>query len=56
MKKTEYITYRTDKKIKTALNKIAAEKKWTVSFLSEEIIREWLSEKHPELMEEAEED
>ena len=55
MKKTEYITYRTDAKIKEVLTKIAAEKKWTVSFLSEEIIREWLTEKHPELMEEAEE-
>ena len=55
MKKTEYITYRTDTKIKEVLTKIAAEKKWTVSFLSEEIIREWLTEKHPELMEEAEE-
>lgn len=51
MKKTEYITYRTDAKIKEVLTKIAAEKKWTVSFLSEEIIREWLNEKHPELME-----
>ena len=50
MKKTEYITYRTDTKIKSILNKIAEEKKWTVSFLSEEIIREWLAEKHPELM------
>lgn len=54
MKKTEYITYRTDAKIKTVLSRIAAEKKWTVSFLSEEIIREWLAEKHPELMEEKE--
>ncbi len=50
MKKTEYITYRTDKTIKDILTKIANEKKWTVSFLSEEIIREWLEEKHPELM------
>ena len=50
MKKTEYITYRTDKKLKDILSKIAAEKKWTVSFLSEEIIRELLKEKHPELM------
>jgi len=54
MKKTEYITYRTDAKIKAVLSQIAAEKKWTVSFLSEEIIREWLTEKHPELMEEKE--
>ena len=52
MKKTEYITYRTDAKIKEVLTKIAAEKKWTVSQLSEEIIKEWLQEKHPELMQE----
>ena len=55
MKKTQYITYRTDTKIKEILTKIAAEKKWTVSFLSEEIIREWLNEKHPELMQDGEE-
>lgn len=54
MKKTEYITYRTDAKIKKVLTKIAEEKKWTVSFLSEEIIREWLTEKYPELMAEEE--
>ena len=52
MKKTEYITYRTDIKIKEILNKISKEKKWSISQLSEEIIRQWLTEKHPELMEE----
>ena len=51
MKKTEYITYRTDKEIKSVLAKIAAEKKWSISQLSEEIIREWLQEKRPELLE-----
>ena len=50
LKKTESVTYRTDAVLKSALNKIAAEKKWTISLLSEEIIREWLQEKHPELM------
>ena len=50
MKKTEYITYRTDPQIKTILNKIAAEKKWSISQLTEEIIREWLEEKRPELL------
>ena len=50
MKKTEYITYRTDKQIKEILNQIAAEKKWSISQLSEEIIREWLEEKRPELL------
>ena len=50
MKKTEYITYRTDQQIKSILAKIAAEKKWSISQLSEEIIREWLQEKRPELL------
>lgn len=50
MKKTEYITYRTDSEIKSVLSKIAAEKKWSLSQLSEEIIRQWLEEKHPELL------
>ena len=52
MKKTEYITYRTSIKIRAILKNIAEEKKWTVSQLSEEIIKEWLQEKHPELMQE----
>ncbi len=54
MKKTEYITYRTDKKIKDILSQIAAEKKWSISQLSEELIRQWLTEHHPELMGEKE--
>ncbi len=44
MKKTGYITYRTDKESKDILSKIAAEKKWSISQLSEEIIRQWLQE------------
>lgn len=50
MKKTEYITYRTDAEIKAVLTQIAAEKKWSISQLSEEIIRQWLEEKRPELL------
>ena len=50
MKKTEYITYRTDKSTKMILSTIAAEKKWSISQLSEEIIKEWLQEKRPELL------
>ncbi len=46
MKKTEYITYRTDKEIKDILTQIANEKKWSISQLSEEIIRQWLAEHH----------
>ena len=48
MKKTESITYRTDKKIKEVLMNIAKEKKWTISQLSEEIIREWLVQNYPD--------
>ena len=50
MKKTEAVTYRTDKITKDILLTIAAEKKWSISQLSEEIIKEWLAEKHPELL------
>lgn len=50
MKKTEYITYRTDKITKSVLATIAAEKKWSISQLSEEIIKEWLQEKRPDLL------
>ena len=50
LKKTESLTYRTDMKVKSALLQIAKEKKWTISQLSEEIIRQWLEEKYPDLM------
>ena len=50
MKKTEYITYRTDSATKEVLNKIAAEKKWSISQLSEEIIKEWLAQHRPDLL------
>ena len=50
MKRTEYITYRTDKDIKNILSVSAAEKKWSISQLSEEIIKEWLAEHRPELL------
>ena len=50
MKKTEFITFRADQITKEKLAQIAAEKKWSISQLSEEIIKEWLEEKHPELM------
>ena len=54
LKKTESITYRTDKEIKSILTKIAAEKKWTISQLTEEIVREWLAEHRPELLKQPE--
>ena len=52
VKKTESVTFRTTKQIKTAMEKIMAEKKWTLSQLAEEIIKDWLSEKRPDLLEE----
>ena len=52
LKKTESVTYRTDMKIKAALSVIAAEKKWSISQLTEEIIRQWLQENRPERLEE----
>lgn len=45
MKKSEYISFRTSQTSKAALEKYAAEKKWSISFLVEEIIQEWI-EKH----------
>ena len=54
LKKTESITYRTDTAIKSILIQIAAEKKWTISQLTEEIVREWLREHRPELLEQPE--
>lgn len=50
MKKTEFITLRTDPQVKAALTVIGAEKKWSLSQVSEEIIRQWLEEHHPELL------
>ena len=45
MKKTEFITFRTDHETKQALEAIAAEKKWTISLLVEEAVKEWLAAK-----------
>ena len=50
LKKTEPITFRTDIAVKAALNIIATEKKWSISQLSEEIIKEWLAQNRPELL------
>ena len=44
MKKTEYITYRTDGETKEALEKIAEQKKWSISFVVEQIVQMWLQE------------
>jgi ferredoxin-fold anticodon binding domain-containing protein len=52
LKKTESITYRTDKQVRDALNQVAEEKKWSVSQLTEEIIRQWFLENRPDLLKE----
>ena len=44
MKKTELISFRTEAEVKQDLEKIAAEKKWTLSFVIEEIIKDWLKD------------
>ena len=44
MKKTEYITFRTDGETKEALEKIAEQKKWSISFVVEQIVQQWLQE------------
>lgn len=44
MKKSEFITFRTNPETKKALEQIAAEKKWTISFLVEDIIDQWIQE------------
>ena len=49
MKRTEYISFRTDQETKKKLVQIAEEKKWSISQLSEEIIKEWLELKFPEV-------
>ena len=42
MKKTEYITFRTNEAVKRVLADYAADKKWTISFAVEQIIQEWV--------------
>ncbi len=44
MKKTEFISMRTDKQTKEELMKVAAEKKWSISLLVEDIVQQWLKE------------
>lgn len=44
MKKTELVTFRTETETKQELEKIAAEKKWSLSFVIEEIIKDWLKD------------
>ena len=46
MKKTELISFRTDKETKDILAEIAASKKWSISLLVEDIIQQWLKEQN----------
>lgn len=45
MKKSEFLSVRVDGDTKDYLKKIADERKWTVSLLVSEIIKEWIQEK-----------
>ena len=47
-KKTEYITFRTDKATKEVLAAIAEPKKWSVSLLVEDIVQQWLKDQEKE--------
>ena len=44
MKKTEFISFRTTAATKEKLEKVAAEKKWSISLLVEEIVQEWITQ------------
>ena len=44
MKKTEFISFRTTPATKEKLEEIAAEKKWSISLLVEEIVQEWIKQ------------
>ena len=44
MKKTEFISFRTTFATKEKLEEIAAEKKWSISLLVEEIVQEWIKQ------------
>ena len=48
MKKTEFISFRTDRATKEALTEIAAGKKWSISLLVEDIVQEWLEKQKKE--------
>ncbi|MBO5323495.1 MAG: hypothetical protein J6A88_05285 [Oscillospiraceae bacterium] len=44
MKKTEFITFRTNAQTKAILERVAEEKKWSISQLSAEIIQQWIED------------
>ena len=44
MKKTEFISFRTDKETKKFLTNVAESKKWSVSLLVEDIVQQWMQQ------------
>ena len=46
MKKTEYVTFRADSETKEILSKYAAERKWSISLLVEDIVQQWIEAKN----------
>ena len=45
MKKIENISFRTDEETKLILSKYAAERKWSISLLVEDIVQQWIKDK-----------
>ena len=48
MKKSEFITFRTDLATKEILAAEAAKRKWSISQMVEEIVQQWIVEKAAE--------
>ncbi len=48
MKKSEFITFRTDQETKRILDALAAEKGRTISYLAGEIVKAWLKKEKTE--------
>lgn len=48
MKKTEFVTFRTDEETKLSLESIASENKWSTSQVVEQIVQDWLKEHNDE--------
>lgn len=45
MKKTENVSFRTDEETKAILSQYAAERKWSISLLVEDIVQQWIKDK-----------
>ena len=44
MKKTEFISFRTDLQTKEYLAQVAESKKWSISLLVEDIVQKWIQQ------------